>query len=273
MNAATPGEMTREVHALLRRSCAECHDPEASRRIKGDFDQVLNLQLMLEDEFYIVPGYPEDSELYLLMIDPDPDLVMPPPDSDVHQPTEAEIALVHDWISMITPEMDLHVLLTPPPEPPPALEPTRVSKKASPLRTIFARMHPLLVHFPIALLILAAVVEWLGWILKKTMDWEPVVAWTLTVSALSSPVAVAMGWILAEIEGYRDATITNHRTFGLITAILSLTCMLLWIRKQKNSSRRVVWLFRFLLLAAAILVGLAGHTGGELVYGEGYPFY
>lgn len=270
--AATPGELTREAHDLLMRSCAECHDPNTTRRIKGDFDQVMDLQLMADEEFYIVPGEPEYSELYLVMIDPDPDIVMPPPDSEAHQPSTEEIAMIHEWISVLTPDMDLEELLIPPPEATPTPIPETEAKAPPPLRTIFARMHPMVVHFPIALLLLAGVIEWLGFFLKKTIIWDPAVGWSLAVSSFTSPVAVAMGWILADIEGYREETIYDHRTLGLVTAMLALICMFMWIRKQKNSSPAILWLYRFLLLAAAVVVGLAGHTGGELIYGKGYPF-
>ena len=266
---------TAKVHDLLVVSCAECHDPDTNRRVKGDFDHVLDLNRMAEDEFYLVPGDPDFSELYLVMIDPDPDIVMPPPDSEAHQPTDDEIALVRDWISALEPGMDLEALRAKGEQKiiePPVTEEEPVEKKRPAPKTLFARLHPLLVHFPIALLVVGGLTEWLGVFWKRARDWSAAVDVSIAVAAFFAPISALTGWLLADVQGYREATVGDHRTLGLITAALALGCLLsrLAQHRKPNVTRR--WLFRLLVLAALVIVGMAGHTGGELVYGKGYPF-
>ena len=95
----SPIALTAKVLDIFSKSCAECHDANSGKRVKGDFDHVMDLELQLEDEYYLFAGDPEGSENFLLMITDDEDALMPPPESDVHKPTPEEIEIVRAWIS------------------------------------------------------------------------------------------------------------------------------------------------------------------------------
>lgn len=321
--------------AILEASCAECHDGTTRRRDKGDFDHVLDVQQMIEGDYFLVPGDPAFSEVYAVMIEEDPDLRMPPPDNDsVYQPTEADIKLIRDWIIALgepevrevsvavetedlktdelemtedldsaekkSEDLDADALLAqaligaaaeadetaevevetevvveeksveldlPPPPVLPEAEKSSISGE-----TLFARMHPLLVHFPVAAVPMAGFIGFFGLVLRRYDRWLSTIRWLLLFTAILAPLSVATGWLLADIEGYADQTVRLHRWSAVVLAVftwVSLFFVEAAERKKFKIGRRGAVFF---LLIAVLLAALAGHTGGELIYGEGYPF-
>lgn len=307
------------VLKILEASCAKCHDGTTRRRDKGDFDHVLDIQKMIEGDFYLVPGDPEFSEIYLTMIEEDPDLRMPPPDNtEVYQPTEADIKLVRDWIVALAEEPvetgsveevgsttaasdkedsaeeaavdNVTVVVAPvsaldSEEVPPAFtEETEDTLPVSPPEiqlpeksgiapiTLFARFHPLVVHFPVAAVPMAGLIGLFGLITGRYQKWLPAVRWALVFAAVLAPLSVATGWLLSDIEGYSDATVFLHRWSAVVLTVFTWVALItvqLAERRDTAAWRRGAVAF---LLASVLLAGFVGHTGGELVYGIGYPF-
>lgn len=271
------------VHRIFERSCAQCHDRETAKRVRGGFGFVLDLDRLAADPGYVTRGDPEASDLYLVLIDPDQDVLMPPPDSDAPPLKQEEIETVGAWIRSLGKTEAPPVVETDPPdasaqsaETKPAL--AEVETSPNPARTmaspqvIFARGHILLVHFPIALLVLAAFIEWLGWGLKRSVAWWIAVRWMIAVAAICSVASGITGWTLAGVEGYRDATVFSHRWLGVAASVAAI---LAWgLLEMGHTFQRRRWLLpaRLILAIAALLVSFAGHTGGELVHGEGFPF-
>lgn len=295
-----------QVQAIFQRSCAECHDA-AVRRPKGGFGHVTDLDRLVEDGYYVVPGNPAQSMIHTVLIDPDPDVLMPPPDSDLPKLSDAEKEAVKAWILALaeapttpSPESTVPAPLDPPaadptPAPPdaplpepslpdPAPGPPTVAEPIpspptpesqapawNPLK-IFARTHIMVVHFPIALLLLAVSVDWLGLLLRRGAAWLPAVQWSAGVAALASPVAVLAGWLLADMEGYKDSTVFLHRWLGVATMAAAMLGWGLLTLAEHRGSTGLRWVARLVLSLGALIVSVTGHTGGELVYGAGYPF-
>jgi uncharacterized membrane protein/mono/diheme cytochrome c family protein len=279
--AATPGGPA-EVRTIFERSCAECHDVARRSKPKGGFGFVLDLARLARDPDYVIPGDPDKSGLYLVLVDSDPDVVMPPPGSTVPKLSQQEREAVRKWIASLAAPGPAARPSVAPEIPPPspassAVQATRPPKPAVPrpmpsMRTAFARTHPMIVHFPIALLILAAAVEWLGWLLGRTNDWQAAVRWCVGVSALAALFAVATGWQLVGVEGLKPQAVFDHRWLGVSTAAFSLLSWALLEAAHRTGNSTLIWAARIVIGIAAALVCLTGHTGGELVYGEGYPF-
>jgi uncharacterized membrane protein/mono/diheme cytochrome c family protein len=263
-----------QVRALFEQSCAQCHDSAQRAKPKGDFGHVQDLARLAADTELVTPGQPMKSDLYRTMIEEDPEFRMPPPDSDVHKPTEAEIKLVHDWIvGLAQPAVAVAVVAAPAPVPVLVVGKPKPKPKAPPsASTVFARTHVMWVHFPVALLILAALVDWLALPLRRTAQWLPVLQWCLGVSAVSATFAVIAGWMLASKEGYAPDTVALHRWLGVATAASAWVGWGLLELAERRRWKRGRWFARIFLSVSAMLVGLAGHTGGELVYGKGFPF-
>jgi len=133
------------------------------------------------------------------------------------------------------------------------------------------RLHPMLVHFPIALISVAFLAEFLAVVRGR----EPSITayFLVSLGALAALVAAGAGWLNAAHEMPIQSlaeTLAYHRWLGVGLASATLLC---WIfmtiqRASRDAFTRAV--SRGLLLAAALLVGPVGHLGGTLVYGEGY---
>lgn len=292
------------VYQIMQRHCVDCHGGHM-KRPKGDFGYVLDLKRMAKNPDLVVPGAAMDSELYILMIE-EPEFLMPPPDSDVPPVPEADIALVKHWINLgaLTTIPDVEAVMaadavanaaeptTPskvqePLEPvgqrvaaatQPNISPKEIDHDESPValgaeaRQLFGKIHPMIVHFPIALIIVAFFAEAL-------LACRPMMVWLagatrlcLWTGALGGIAAAATGWVNVGVQGYSPDSVFAHRWLGVGTVITSLLLLGLfeWANRSKNPSARKVILICLALVA--ITVGITGHTGGELVYGEGYPF-
>lgn len=134
------------------------------------------------------------------------------------------------------------------------------------------RVHPMLVHFPIALLIAAAVLEMLR---RKGRERPARGAYAcLGMAAFFGVAAAAAGWLNAALEPHSRSlatTLTNHRWLGVATASCALLAFL-FATLQRFGWAGAATPYRGLLLLAAILVMPTGHLGGTLVFGKDYLF-
>jgi uncharacterized membrane protein len=133
------------------------------------------------------------------------------------------------------------------------------------LELFVGRFHPLIVHFPIALLILAVLIEFVS----KASKFEQLsssLPFILLLGAVTAIVSVIMGWFIANDRGYDDGLLEWHRWLGVSVLILSLFLTLVSVRIIKIS--KVIRIFFFVLLF--LLISLTGHLGGSLTHGENY---
>ncbi|MEE8425239.1 MAG: DUF2231 domain-containing protein [Elusimicrobiota bacterium] len=136
-------------------------------------------------------------------------------------------------------------------------------------------LHPIAVHFPIALLsvgLLAAVVE----AARGKPAWlAEAVSWLLWLGTVSALAAVGLGHLAEETaphvpsawEILYDHENLAHWTAGLFS-VLSLGR--LWLRRRKGKAPR--WAGGALLLAWMVAAGLlayTGYLGGKLVFVHG----
>jgi uncharacterized membrane protein len=130
------------------------------------------------------------------------------------------------------------------------------------------RFHPVLVHFPIALVIAAAVAESAA-IVTHGRGWRIVAVANVRAGAVSGLLAAAAGWRMAALLGL-DATpvLEGHRWTGTIAAALTLVAAVA-ISGAHERSRLRVSVYRAALFVACVLVAVAGHSGGLLVWGDG----
>jgi uncharacterized membrane protein len=132
------------------------------------------------------------------------------------------------------------------------------------------RFHILLVHFPIALLIAAAIAEtWSAW--RGARGPQPVVRFCVLLGAASAVAAVVLGWFHADFGGYGadlPRELDLHRWLGTAAGLWAVGAALVCERDAWRHQRSQ--LFRIAVLTGAILVSAAGHFGGILVHGEGF---
>lgn len=137
------------------------------------------------------------------------------------------------------------------------------------LLRIAGRTHPILVHFPIAMVLAAAMIETI-----RAMVRRPAPARTsihmLGIGVIAAAAAIGSGWLNGDYENHASQadTMELHRWIGIGGGVVALLAFLAGLSASR--SRRLLLAFRALLLVAAGAIGFAGHLGGSMVYGEGY---
>jgi len=133
----------------------------------------------------------------------------------------------------------------------------------------FGRLHPLMVHFPVALLLAAGLME-LTTLRKYDSKLRPGINLLVYAGAFGALLSVLFGWLLADLESYGGETLAWHRWTGLGTAVLSLLAAgLLWgITTKRHSS--IIRLYRATLFLTVGGVSIAGHLGASITHGEDY---
>ena len=94
-----PPSFNRDVRPILSAKCFNCHGPdEESREAELRLDSFAEATRALEGNHAIVPGRPDESELFARITTDDEDLLMPPADSNKTLTTK-EIAILKRWIA------------------------------------------------------------------------------------------------------------------------------------------------------------------------------
>lgn len=275
------------VQAIFARACTECHGPQLARP-KAKLGYITDLGRLVS-EGHITPGQPGDSELFKLLVTTNPEYVMPPTKAKFGPLKPEEIELVRAWIASGAPAAAAMPGDTDA-EPtnggaPGSASPGRdgasaPSVKPGPgrggaagvasgpgqslgnrLLAFSGKFHPVVVHFPIALLLVAALAEMLVMFrFARAERMAEVVRFLLPLGATAAVVSTVLGLIAASTGGYSTETIFVHRLLGIVASVLALAAWGLWAGQKTMA-------YRIALLAAAALTGLAGHFGGVIVYG------
>ncbi|MFH0946360.1 MAG: c-type cytochrome domain-containing protein [Planctomycetota bacterium] len=140
-----------------------------------------------------------------------------------------------------------------------------------PILQFLGRLHPLLVHFPIALITFALMMEFLSFWRGKGQSATAYAC--ASFGALCALAAAGTGWLNAATETQARSlseVLTDHRWAGVALACLSVLCWVFMTVNRIAPGRFTLHVYRGLLLSAALLVPPLGHLGGTLVYGEGY---
>lgn len=144
---------------------------------------------------------------------------------------------------------------------------------ATALREFTGRLHVVLVHFPIALIAVAALLEFLR---RRTSAVSSQARVVLGLGVLGAGAAAFSGWTLADVEPVGRAaeeTLFLHRWSGVASlALAAVAWLLAWAVPLEGRASRLSGLYRLSLLLALLASSGAGHFGGELVHGEGYLF-
>jgi uncharacterized membrane protein len=144
------------------------------------------------------------------------------------------------------------------------------------------KLHPLVVHFPIALLLVGAAAEFLRFTRGQKRPARGAVL-CLCIAAPTAVLAAVLGWSDAGTAGHQgsDAWVLFwHRWLGIPTACIAMAAAVLAvvssIRAPASEStvdvagHRVFGWYRVCVVAGAVLVSITGHFGGMLVYGTSY---
>lgn len=138
------------------------------------------------------------------------------------------------------------------------------------LVAFLGKFHVVVIHFPIALILVGLLAEALA--LAVGPSFEQAARFLVWLAVPAALVAAVLGWLHAAASpGVFDETILfRHRWLGVSTAVAITAAAVLRETAGRGSRAPLRWAYRILLAAAAVLVGMAGHLGGTLVFGPDY---
>lgn len=126
----------------------------------------------------------------------------------------------------------------------------------------FGRFHVLLVHLPIGMLLLLAILE-IAARFNRFKTANASAGFILAVAAPLAMVTAVCGWLLSLGGGYAENLLEWHERFGIATAVGSvLAAIFFWRGKQS--------VYRVVLFATVAAMMVAGHLGGSLTHGSDY---
>jgi uncharacterized membrane protein len=126
----------------------------------------------------------------------------------------------------------------------------------------FGHLHPLLVHLPIGLVLLLAMLEVLA-CYPRFKQANANAGLILALAVPAAAVAVLCGWLLSQAGGYQDKLLQWHKWTGMGTA---MTCAVAGLLHRLDLKRA----YRLCLFANVGLLLVAGHFGGSLTHGSDY---
>jgi uncharacterized membrane protein len=128
---------------------------------------------------------------------------------------------------------------------------------------VAGRMHPLLLHFPIALLFIGLFIEW--FIVRKqpsNQSLADVTYFIFNLLAVCAALTALFGFFLYKEGGYQGEAVNWHKWTGVLVSVLA--GLLVWMKDKTPS-------FYFpTLLVSAVAITITGHLGAELTHGEGF---
>lgn len=128
-------------------------------------------------------------------------------------------------------------------------------------------LHFLLLHFPIVLITLIAVLELLAWIRGEGVKPGPLHHIVRACVGFTVPT-ILLGLLLASETVTMPTLLHWHRNLGVTTGVFIVLAWFFRERAIRTFAQRPVRLYRAAIFAAALSVGLTGHLGGSLVHGD-----
>jgi uncharacterized membrane protein len=125
-------------------------------------------------------------------------------------------------------------------------------------------VHPMVVHFPIALLYAGFFCEVVYLFFKKGPLFSEASFWLLCVGA----VTVAFAYATKELYGAAGDVQSSHELFAEITTIMALVlaAFKIYLRTEKKEDSNLKWFAFAIYLFTVITLSITGYYGGVLVY-------
>lgn len=137
---------------------------------------------------------------------------------------------------------------------------------------LLGRLHAFLVHFPVALVLAAVMAEALC-IVRREGRYLEASRFMVAAAAWMSAAAALTGFLRADglvFDAAGQAAFAIHRIAGIVTPVLVFLAAALAEGSRRSGNMLELFLYRAVLLLAAVAVLVAGYHGGELVHGRGF---
>jgi len=131
---------------------------------------------------------------------------------------------------------------------------------------VAGRMHPMVLHVPIGILILLFVFMMLRNIFTKK-QFRKIMLVCLVMASLSAAVTALFGFFLSIGGDYGADTLQQHKISGVALSVITFF-LLIWYNSMKKSEI----VFYSSTIFTILLLVFAGHTGSVLTHGENFVF-
>ncbi len=121
--------------------------------------------------------------------------------------------------------------------------------------------HPVLVHLPIGILLLAGLFQFMSRS-EKYKSLKPAIGISLFWGMLGAIASCITGFILSRSGDYDGDLISTHQRFGITVAIVTIVAYSL----NKKNNPAAQWSIALMVL----LVIITGHLGGSITHGSDY---
>ena len=131
------------------------------------------------------------------------------------------------------------------------------------LPELIGRFHPVVVHLPIGILLVACLFQWLA-LRPKFAVLQPAVALMFFWGMLGAVLSCISGYLLSQSGDYDSELVNRHQWLGIFTALAALA---LYLSYKFTLSRKATSMVAMLI---AGLITVTGHLGGSLTHGSDY---
>lgn len=128
---------------------------------------------------------------------------------------------------------------------------------------VIGRFHPVIVHLPIGILLIAVLFYFLS-TKQKFAALQPAVKYSLLIGTIAAALSCITGFLLQQNGEYDASVVSKHQWLGIVLTVLSAIAY--YVAERKSN-----WL-KWILPVIALLITITGHLGGTLTHGEGYLF-
>jgi uncharacterized membrane protein len=125
------------------------------------------------------------------------------------------------------------------------------------------RFHPVLVHLPIGILLIAVLFEWFPK-KKKYKSFRRVIPLTLLLGAIGTLGSAITGYLLSQSGDYETQLVGWHQWAGIS---LTIVAFVYWFLKSEKLHKKF---HRVLSIIVLIMVTVTGHLGGSITHGEDF---
>ncbi len=129
---------------------------------------------------------------------------------------------------------------------------------------LIGKLHPVLVHLPIGIFLIAIAMEFIGRT-KRFSHLQMSIEFILIIGVITGAFSLITGYLLS-LDGSNDSDSVNLHKWVAIASILMFAAYY-FFRKHVIHKKTIQTVALILLL---IMITLTGHLGGSLTHGEGY---
>ncbi|MDP9048192.1 MAG: chitobiase/beta-hexosaminidase C-terminal domain-containing protein [Bacteroidota bacterium] len=129
------------------------------------------------------------------------------------------------------------------------------------------RIHPLILHFPIVVLIMAMVLEFFRFRDRFRTErlYHDFTTYLWLTGAIFAAITAIMGLFLSKEPGYDGATLQWHKWFGVIVVFVST--IIYWYRNAGWYNEKIA---RSGAVATVLCLVIAGHFGAGITHGDNF---